>query len=929
MTPERWRTVGELFHAALDKPEETRKQWVEDVCAGDAELRAEVLSLLGSDAVAGDGFITKKVQPAVATLLQSNGRPGVPEHVGPYRLVRELGRGGMGTVYLAERDDDEYRAQVAIKLVRRGMDTDLILSRFYRERQTLARLQHPNIARLLDGGTTGDGCPYIVMEFVEGDRITMWCQTHNLSVTRRLTLFLDVCKAVSYAHRQLVVHRDLKPGNILVDDTGEVKLLDFGICKLLQTELPDSEQTAEIGLVALTPDYASPEQIRGDPITVASDIYSLGAVLYEMLTGVKPHRIDDYSLRGMERAICETEVLRASVACTDKSVSRLLRGDLDNILSVALDKDPRRRYQSADHFAEDIRRHLDYEPVRARPDSLRYRLSKFVRRRQGLVAATAAVLIILLAGMFASLRSARIANDNLRLVRQLANTFLFDVHDSVKNLPGATRARQLIVQTGLRYLEKLSASAGNDADFLHETASAYRRVGDVQGDVMNANLGSTKDALASYEKALALLDSALKNDPGHYLAMSELITLHRRIGNLQGYRREQDQALSSFQKAQSIAETYLARNPEDFRVALQLSEVHIAYSNALRRNSEWAEAKKGYSKAIEILEKLDRTHPGVWETRMSLASAYSAGGICDARQQRFPEALAAYRRAVAIREDLLKSDPANIPTQRDLMFSYSHLGDVLGNPNLPNTGDTAGAVKAYSRVVEIARRIYDADPADKRAQSDFAIALSRMAVVSTPRDVGSRIRMLQQAIDLQNQLSRTNPDDLSNRADSAVNHLFLGDAYLSEGDAQRAAETWREGIRLAEPMLSSATPTIARGTLMMYRRLGELTAARGDRKAALLLGEKAMQLVAPENPLAKRWTEDTRNALCGLGTSAAGYIHVALWKSAYRQRSDAEAARLSLRKAGVCYRALEGRPTFTRNMQQELRSVESELEGLK
>jgi serine/threonine protein kinase len=316
-------------------------------------------------------------------LLQPDGQTVV--RVGPYRLVRELGRGGMGTVYLAERDDEEYQAQVAIKLVRRGMDTDLILNRFYRERQTLALLQHPNIARLLDGGTTAEGSPYIVMEFVEGERITSYCQDRNLSVARKLALFLNVCKAVSYAHRQFVVHRDLKPGNILVDRAGEVKLLDFGICKLLQSPSRETDATVDVGLVALTPDYASPEQIRGDPINVASDIYSLAAVLYELLTGVKPHKIDDYSLRGIERAICETEILRPSLACANKAVARQLKGDLDNILAVALDKDPRRRYESVDQFAEDIRRYLDHEPVKARPDSLRYRLGKFVRRRQGLV----------------------------------------------------------------------------------------------------------------------------------------------------------------------------------------------------------------------------------------------------------------------------------------------------------------------------------------------------------------------------------------------------------------------------------------------------------------------------------------------------------------------------------------------------------------
>ena len=926
MTPERWSRVGELFHAALEQPDTERKHWVESACAGDAELRAEVLSLLGSDAVAGQGFIENRIQPAVASLLHADGQPVISARVGPYRLVRELGRGGMGTVYLAERDDEEYQAQVAIKLVRRGMDTDLILSRFYRERQTLALLQHPNIARLLDGGTTAEGYPYIVMEFVEGERITNYSHDRNLSVARKLTLFLSVCKAVSYAHRQFVVHRDLKPGNILVDKAGDVKLLDFGICKLLQTPSTERDATVDVGLVALTPDYASPEQIRGDPINVASDIYSLAAVLYELLTGVKPHKIEEYSLRGIERAICETEIVRPSLACANKAVARQLKGDLDNILAVALDKEPQRRYESVDQFAEDIRRYLAHEPVKARPDSLQYRLGKFLRRRQGFVAAAVAVLITLSAGIFVSARSARMARENLRLVRQLSNTFLFDVHDAVRNLPGATAARQLIVKTGLQYLENLSRGAAGDADFQYEVAAAYRRVGDVQGDVMNANLGNMKEALASYDKALTLLEAALTMDPYHRLAMSEQITVYRRMGNIQEYRREQKQALSSFQKAEGIAQAWLTRTPDDARFSLQLAEVHIASSNALRRGADWAAARKGYSKAAEMLEKLDKAYPGDWETRMSLASAYSGGAMCDAQVGRSREALEAHRKAAAIRENLLKKDEKNVVTRRDLMLVYSHIGDVLGSPNLPNLGDTKGAVQAYARMLEIARQIHDADPADQRARSDYANALTRMAVVE---EIPSRIRMLRQAIQLQNEVAQTNPDDRSNRSDLTINYKFLGDAYLSTNDPQNAMRAYREGVRLAESMFPAVTPTQSTGTVMMYRKLGEMMARNGERRAALEMGEKALQLVDPAGPAAKNWPVSPQKLMSARGAAAMGSIFAALAKSADRRPSDQKEARRWLQNGLQLYRAREALSPLTYTLRREMQDVESELEKLK
>lgn len=291
------------------------------------------------------------------------------------------------------------------------MNTGIILNRFYRERQTLARLQHPNIARLLDGGTTAEGEPYIVMEFIQGEKITDYCREHELSTGRRLEVFLDVCKAVEYAHRHFVVHRDLKPGNILVDRSGAVKLLDFGICKLLQAQVAGDE-TAEFGPTPLTPDSSSPEQIRGEATTIVSDVYSLAAVLYELLTGVKPHKIAEYTLRGIERGICEGEIPKPSSVCESRALSRQLQGDLDNILLLALQKVPRRRYESIELFAADIRRHLAHQPVKARPDTLAYRTGMFVRRRHGLVVSGAVVLLTLVAGVLVSMRSARIPNEN-------------------------------------------------------------------------------------------------------------------------------------------------------------------------------------------------------------------------------------------------------------------------------------------------------------------------------------------------------------------------------------------------------------------------------------------------------------------------------------------------------------------------------------
>src|SRR5215468_8801782 len=376
----RWQKIEEIFHKALECPETERESWLDANCDGDAELRAEVASLIASDREAGV-YVGSKVQRAMvqfgaAIQPQVEGR-----RLGPYRLIRELGPGGMGSVYLAARDDEQYESDVAIKLVHPGLDTDFILRRFKRERQILARLQHPNIARLFDGGTAEDGTPYLVMEYIQGSWITKYAEEKQLNVEERLRLFLPVCAAVEYAHRHFIVHRDLKPGNILIDSTGTPKLLDFGVSKVLNAGEPDASDTQSANM--MTPDYASPEQILGNPVTILSDVYSLGAVLYELLGMSRPHQIDHYTPLALERAICLDETLPPSAKVRDNwALSRRLKGDLDNVVLRAMQTLPERRYPSVEQMADDIRRHLDHIPVVARPDSLAYRTRKFIRRNR-------------------------------------------------------------------------------------------------------------------------------------------------------------------------------------------------------------------------------------------------------------------------------------------------------------------------------------------------------------------------------------------------------------------------------------------------------------------------------------------------------------------------------------------------------------------
>jgi eukaryotic-like serine/threonine-protein kinase len=453
-TPEHWQRVRTVLDRVLDAPPEARATLLDQLCGGDADLRLEVEALITAEGGAG-ALLDAPVGEYADALVGELARVGLaPEslagrRVGVYRLVRELARGGMGTVYLAERADGEFEQQVAVKLLRRGLDTDDVLRRFLAERQILASLSHPNIARLVDGGATDQGRPYLVMEYVEGQPIDRYCDAHRLTVDERLGLFLTVAGAVQHAHRNLVVHRDLKPSNILVSDAGEVKLLDFGIAKLLQPGGAVTAAVTRTGARLLTPEYASPEQVKGEPITTASDVYQLGLLLYELLTGVPAHRTDRRGGAGLERVVCEQMPPLPSLAAregpavderaqarrtTGAELGRRVRGDLDAIVLKALRKEPERRYATAARLADEIERYLSGQPVDARPDSWGYRSGKFVRRhRVGVATATGVVLLLAgLTGLYterlarerdAAEQSARIAHvESERTAGALAET---------------------------------------------------------------------------------------------------------------------------------------------------------------------------------------------------------------------------------------------------------------------------------------------------------------------------------------------------------------------------------------------------------------------------------------------------------------------------------------------------------------------------
>ena len=523
MSVTHWDTVKALFSAALELPREDRAAFLTLESGGDPALMAEVQSLLDSHELPGAFLDTVTHEFRSQAFASPSTAPSrIGERIGAYRIVGVLGTGGMGDVFKAVRDDEQYHSEVAIKLMRADVRSSLTEQRFRIERQILAGLDHRNIARLLDGGTTDVGMPYVVMELVAGHPIDAWCDARQLAVRDRVQLFLQVCAAVSYAHQHLVVHRDLKPTNILVTADGSVKLLDFGIAKLLEAEantaVAEANATATT-LRAMTLDYASPEQVSGAHVTTVSDVYSLGVVLYRLLTGKSPYAVRSNDAARMAEILSDTAPTRPS------QVERKVDADLDNILLMALRKEPQRRYASVEQLASDLRNYLTGMPVSARGNSLRYRTGKFVRRRRVELAAGVLVGFALLGALMFSVREGRIAEHERHVaqqhfdsVRNLANTMLFQLHDEMAKDAGSLKSREMLVKTSLEYLDALYKQGGSDPQLQEELANAYIKVASIQGSDTEANRGNFAGALDSYARAIALLTPLMAADPANQRA---------------------------------------------------------------------------------------------------------------------------------------------------------------------------------------------------------------------------------------------------------------------------------------------------------------------------------------------------------------------------------------------------------------------------
>ena len=739
--------------------------------------------------------------------------------IGPYRVVRRLGAGGMGTVYLAVRGADEFQKRVALKVLKRGMDTDAVVQRFRAERQILASLEHPYISSLFAGGTTADGRPYFVMEFVDGLPIDEYCDAKRLDTTARLHLFIKICAAVQHAHQTLVIHCDIKPANVLVTADGTPKLLDFGIAKLLN---PAGLQTTALtldGAPLLTPEYASPEQVRGGVVTTATDVYALGVLLYELLTGRRPYELTSRTPADIARVICDSVPERPSTAATrldarqpsadPRRLRRRLAGDLDTIVLKALSKEPPRRYASVDQFAEDVRRHLAGLPVLARPDTVAYRVATFVRRHRTAVAAAALVLVALVAGLVVATWQARIASRERALaerrfddVRALANVALLDIHDAIRDLPGATPARQLLVAKGLAYLDKLSQDAGDRADLRRELAGAYVKIGDVQGRPFNPNLGDTAGALTSYRKAVSTYEAIGAGATADPTLRREVARAYQRLSEILSATGNTGEALATARRSLELLTAPMDAAPEgEGTVAAELGR----------------ELAASYTRVGDLL---------------------SATGDTTA-------ALEHRRRALAVMEAVASIAPDDPATIRQLATTHSKLGNQLGNPNYPNVGDPAGALAELERAATILTRGLETHPSNAALRRNLAIVHSNAADVLTALNRRDEALARQQlALTAFDALAAADPANASARNDVAISVSKIAEMFDAAGRNADAVREYQRAlaIHLALAAADPANDTVKLEVASDYNRLATAQVKAGDRAAALANHDHAVEM---------------------------------------------------------------------------------------
>jgi len=734
--------------------------------------------------------------------------------VGPYQIIAEIGRGGMGTVYRAVRVDGEFEVAVAIKVIRHGMNSDLVLERFRTERQIQARLGHPNITRLLDGGTTDDGLTYFVMEFIQGHPLTKYCDSRQLSITDRLRLFRKICDAVSYAHQNLIVHRDLKPDNILVTAEGTPKLLDFGLAKILEVTSDGSDPTMTMVRMG-TPAYSSPEQILGEPVGIATDVYSLGVVLYELLTGRRPYRLDSLGWEESARVVCERDATRPSSVVSLKAnnadetaqisfarrttvdgLRKRLAGDLDNIVSLALRKEPARRYRSVDQLSEEIQNHLEGRPVKARGDSIAYKTGKLIGRHKLGFALVAAFSVMLIAASAAAAWQAHRLALRVDEDRKLATSFLVNVHEAIAKLPGATPVREALLTKSLEYLNGLARDTGRDRETRRSLALAYERFADLQVGVDAAGFGKSARALPIYETAKRLREALAQEGPQDLAAQRELASNYLLGSYITGRASTLEERTAYDRKALALSEklTSAPSSGRDDQALLAKAYTSMAYG--LGMSARWSDATAYYRKALPIRERLAADSPSDTAAQRDLANVYYRMGVIETQSGRPAAALPDLSGALTAQTRISKMDKEDEQLRSDMASTRHFLGMALGA-----TGDLPQALAQFREAIAIREKTLAADGRDARTRSFLAGNYAEQATVLLKSGQKSAaLASLLHAVLLQRELLALDSHGVPVRMALADYEGRLAALYAATGQKHEAMQNWQSAIAVYDEL---------------------------------------------------------------------------------------------------------------------------------
>ena len=875
MQSENWKKVKKLLDEVLGMAHADRREFLENSGAA-ADIRDEVESLLAFEEESADLMRLSAVEFSMDFFDKDAANPLIGQTVGNYRIIGELGYGGMGAVYLAERADRKFEQRVALKLLKREMNTAALRRRFQNEQSILASLEHPNIARLLDAGTTADKIPFLAMEYVEGLPIDDYCRQSEPDLNSRLDLFRKVCAAVDFAHRNLIVHRDLKPSNILVSPQGIPKLLDFGISKILSAETAPDNSATVTRLGVMTPFYASPEQLQNKSVTTATDIYSLGVILYELLSGHRPFESFESDLQEIYRAVIETEPAPPSAMVssfkfqisnskrgdanqtgnqnqqtnpkTELPNPKSLIGDLDNIVLKALRKEPERRYSSAENLAADIYRHQRGLPVTARPNTFFYRAEKFFKRHKGAVFAAGLVFAAVFAGILATVWQARVARGEraraekrFNDVRKLANSYLFDVYPEIENLEGALKAREKILSNALVYLDSLSNEAGGDPELQSELATAYEKIGDVLGAMNNSSLGNIQAGLDNYEKAGLLREAVLAAAPANLEAKEKLANNYYVRARTLWNNSQTGQAEAVFEQTLKLRRELVAAQPESVEAQNRLAVALIDYGAIPVFNSQTEKALALFGEALGIVERLRQKEPENPDFKKTLTRLLRVMSKAKGSMGDYEGGIRGLRQAVEVSAELARQFPNDFRVQRSVWLTNSIFCELYIDKQ-----DGAKAVEMCTPTIEFPRTALEKEPENGVVAFDLAISHFNAArAYRLAEKYEQTVEEGEKAVAVMSKMSKKAPENLEYRRNLAIYETEIARARLKLGQTDKVIAGLQAAVEIMLPITEAdkETTTNFYDLAMAYRFLAQAFFEKGEKPRAVELIDKSINLI--------------------------------------------------------------------------------------